>query len=109
MFKNIFLFGLIFISVPVFSAGSIESKVEYVQVNVDAGLSNVAVIKFTSTTQNAHQCATDNRMIVDLETSGGKSALSMALAAKAAGARLRVEANGACINGLEVIAYMRYL
>jgi hypothetical protein len=87
-------------------SGSTTSTLQFVQVNVDP---NRAYIKFDSPPTNGPSCATDDRMTIDLQTTGGRAAMSSALAAKASNRQVFVAGTGTCIGGFERVSYMRVL
>ncbi|SMF57439.1 hypothetical protein SAMN02745866_03673 [Alteromonadaceae bacterium Bs31] len=91
------------------SAGEVTAKIKYIQVNVIAGTKDIVVVKFESEPINRPPCATDDRMIVKLDTEAGRAVLSMALAAKAADRAIYMRGTGDCTNALENIAYLRFI
>ncbi|MFL0811448.1 MAG: hypothetical protein K6L76_13600 [Agarilytica sp.] len=90
-------------------AGVTVSQIEFVQVNIDSGLSNVALVKFETPPANSADCATESRMLISLDTEAGKAAFSMALAAKASKSEVRAVGTNSCTNGIESLAYFRFL
>jgi hypothetical protein len=89
-------------------AGSTTSKILYIQTNAKTATPNVAAIKFVTPPSQRAGCASDDRMILNLETEGGKAAFSIALAAKTAGLAINAAGNGDCTGALENVGYLRF-
>ncbi len=103
----IILINLLFSSYSI--AGSVTSKIKYVQIVAGGNIPNTVLIKFEAPPVDRPSCATDDRMVADLSTPSGKAILSIALAAKASGAEVFSGGSNSCSTNLEKILYIRYL
>ena len=100
------------LAIPTMSmGGDFESKVEYVQVNLET---NSAAVKFVVNPTNPPPCATQTRMAIPLDTDGGKAAYSLILSAQASDrivfGKGKNDGN-ACdvLSGMDTVRYIRLL
>lgn len=108
--RKTILLSAVALSFNAFSAGTADSKVDFVQVNIDSGSnSHYGVVRFITKPTGSPSCATDTqgRMIFSLETEGGKAFYSLVLSAKISNSSIWVYGTGFCHSGLELVSYAR--